>query len=244
VGFYFVSNSSGLSGSEYVEYEDKPVRIFPIDREPLEAITPHESVNEPDLEAFCDSFRRKKVFYKPILIDGESGTILDGTHRWAGLKSLGATHAPVIKFRYLANDEITVETWYPVSDRAPEQLIDYLEGQGYGVSSIDSYDFRKRSSEQVVMGAGERRWSIEGSAVSMFHDLESEFDFQYVQGSKQLKQFVDQGHVGFLRNAPNKEDVVSIAQRGEHVPPKYTCHEFPFKYPHIMTTYSELVPDD
>lgn len=230
-------------GSEFVKFEEKPLRIFPISREPLSEIQPHESVNEPDLNSFCESFREKGLFYKPILIDGESGTILDGTHRWAGLKKLGATHAPVIKFNYQDDAEIEVGTWFPIASESIDVISECLTDNGYDVSPT-SFELSSRLPDNVVLVSSDQHYKVSGDPIEMFRVLEEEFDFQYTQDLEQVEDVVNRGHVGLLRPPPSKQDVVRIAKEEGSVPPKYTCHRFPYKYPHIMVSYSELIPGE
>lgn len=237
-------NPSQSEGSEHMLYEDKPLRIFPVDRISLDEIRPHEAVNQPDLEAFCRSLREKRYFYKPILIDRESGTILDGTHRWAGLREMDATHAPVIQFNYRNNDEIEVKTWYPFTSEPVKTILDFLGNSGYSYQSRENFDVSEDMDGTIIMAEDGQTFSIDGNPIPLFHDLEQEFNFKYTQNVTQLQSFVEEGHSGFLRKPPSKEDVVDIAREGNAVPPKYTCHIFPFKYPHIMTTIEELVPGE
>jgi len=238
------STSSDTNGTEHVIYEDKPLRIFPVDRVNLDTIQPHESVNDPDLEAFCDSFRDKGIFYKPILVDRESGTILDGTHRWAGLRKLNASHAPVIQFDYFDNDEIEVFTWYPFSDTPLNEFISFLDTRGFSYREVEDKDLTTYENDRTIMAVSNAHYEINEDPMQLFSELEAEFEFEYTQQIEQLQSFLDNDYCVFLRSSPSKEDVVDTAQAGSSVPPKYTCHRFPYKYPHIMIKFEDLVPGE
>jgi len=229
--------------SEHVSYEDKPIRIFPIKEISLDKIRPHEAVNEPDLRSFCRSFREKGLFYKPILIDRESGTILDGTHRWAGLKDLGANKAPVIPFRYREDDEIEVHTWFPFCELSLSDVLDILNEYDISLEQIEHNQFISGPVSDPIVYTTDSAYRINQEPIPLFHLLEEAIDFQYTDQRSHLHQFVEQGAVGFLRKAPTKQTVVEITQNNENVPPKYTCHRFPYKYPHIMARYEDLVPN-
>lgn len=229
--------------SEHASFEDKPLRLFPIRWKLLDEITPHEEVNQPDLDSFCRSFRKKGLFYKPILIDKESGTILDGTHRWAGLRELGTTKAPVIPFDYLGDDEIVVDTWYPFTSVTVNVIRDFLDEIDVSHCETNA-DYSQTPLKHPVLISNGIKIEIQENPVKLFHQLEETFDFQYTDNPKNLCDLIPDGGCGFLRKAPDKETVVNIAQSGKHVPPKYTCHRFPYKYPHIMARYEELVPGE
>ena len=229
--------------SEHVSYEDKPIRIFPIEEVFLDKIRPHEEVNEPDLRSFCRSFREKGLFYKPILIDRESGTILDGTHRWAGLKDLGAEKAPVIPFRYQDNDEIEVLTWFPFCEQPLDEILSLFDHHDISYEAIEHDQFQTQPVSEPIVYTADSAYQILHDPIPLFHLLEEAIDFQYTDHRKNLNQFVDNGAVGFLRNPPTKETVVEVTRNNKSVPPKYTCHRFPYKYPHIMARYQDLVPN-
>ena len=62
---------------------EKPLKVFPVEMVPLSSLKPHEALVEEELRLFLESLLSLRVFFKPLLIDRESHTILDGHHRWA-----------------------------------------------------------------------------------------------------------------------------------------------------------------
>jgi len=54
---------------------------------------------------------RWSAYTKPLLVDRETGTILDGHHRYhVGLR-IGLSRLPVIKVDYLSDDGIELDIW-------------------------------------------------------------------------------------------------------------------------------------
>ena len=53
----------------------------------------------------------KGGFTKPLLVDSQTGSILDGHHRYSVALSLELKRVPVILIDYLEDDEITVDVW-------------------------------------------------------------------------------------------------------------------------------------
>jgi len=58
-----------------------------------------------------DMTKRWGGFTKPLLVDSQTGSILDGHHRYSVALSLELKRVPVILIDYLEDDEITVDVW-------------------------------------------------------------------------------------------------------------------------------------
>ena len=50
-------------------------------------------------------------FTKPLLVDSQTGSILDGHHRHSVAVCLNLKRVPAILIDYLSNDEISVDVW-------------------------------------------------------------------------------------------------------------------------------------
>ena len=59
---------------------------------------------------------RWNAYTKPLLVDGATGTILDGHHRFEIAKRLGLQCLPCVVVDYLEDDSIALMLW-PNSDR-------------------------------------------------------------------------------------------------------------------------------
>jgi len=82
----------------------------------------HEAVKEKKATAYLRfASRRKTIRAKPILIDRETGVILDGHHRYFVAKRIGLLIVPCICVDYLEDDNIIVlprKREIPVSKKA------------------------------------------------------------------------------------------------------------------------------
>ncbi|MFP4686944.1 MAG: ParB N-terminal domain-containing protein [bacterium] len=233
------------SGAEYSVYEEKPLRVQPIRWRKLSEIRPHEAVHKQALESFCNSLRKKGLFYKPILIDGESGTILDGTHRWAGLREMGAKQVPTIEFDYLNDQEIKVFTWYPITDQPARKVLKIVEKLADEIEALppEQTFYPPPNGDQILL-TNDLSYRLKADDIKFFKNLGQELDLEFVQDYNQLVKHINgakQG-CGFLRQPPSRAQVIEIAQSGESVPAKATRHWLPFKYQHIMVKIEEIVP--
>lgn len=233
---------SETEGSERTVYEEKPLCVHRIDRYELGDIQPHEAINRRDLEAFCRSLEESGLFYKSILVDEESGTILDGTHRWAGLRELGAREVPCIGFDYLNASEIKVRTWYPVCGESYGSMRAKIREMDQELQSLEYDGVFEQTHQQPVLLGSKACVRVQSDPVEFFHQIEDLCSFSYVQNLDQVRDHVLRGGSAFLRPPLTKPQVVEIATSGESVPPKYTRHCFPYKFQHLMVPMEELIP--
>lgn len=78
---------------------------------PIEKIRPHERHDRDILNAISTTLQSEGMIHDPIIVDSGSYMILDGTHRFWALASLGCQSIPVALYDYLSNN-IRVGCWY------------------------------------------------------------------------------------------------------------------------------------
>lgn len=77
----------------------------------IEWLKPHEEIKIKNRDKLLDMTKRWGGFTKPLLVDSQTGSILDGHHRYSVALSLELKRVPVILIDYLEDDEITVGVW-------------------------------------------------------------------------------------------------------------------------------------
>ena len=83
---------------------------------PVEVLKPHEQVIQKKVTQLEKMTMRWNAYTKPLLVDGATGTILDGHHRFEIAKRLGLQCLPCVVVDYLEDDSIALILW-PNSDR-------------------------------------------------------------------------------------------------------------------------------
>ena len=78
---------------------------------PLEWLKAHEQILMDNFEALLDMTRQVGSYKKPLVVDKQTGAILDGHHRYHIGITLGLKSIPAIVIDYMHDDSITVETW-------------------------------------------------------------------------------------------------------------------------------------
>lgn len=83
---------------------------------PVEVLKPHEQVIQKKVDHLERMTIRWDAYTKPLLVDGATGTILDGHHRYEIARRLDLQCLPCVVVEYLDDDSITLLLW-PNSDR-------------------------------------------------------------------------------------------------------------------------------
>ena len=82
---------------------------------PIVWLKPHEEGKPRNVDTLHEITLRWSAYTKPLLVDRETGTILDGHHRYHVGIRIGLSRLPVIKVDYLSDDGIELDIW-PASE--------------------------------------------------------------------------------------------------------------------------------
>ena len=78
---------------------------------PILWLKPHEDVKPRNVDTLHEMTLRWSAYTKPLLVDRDTGTILDGHHRYHVGIRIGLSRLPVIKVDYLSDDGIELDIW-------------------------------------------------------------------------------------------------------------------------------------
>lgn len=239
--------------------EEKPELDVPFKLLNLDLLKPHEELDPNELQAFIESVTSSGIFWKAALISKEGYVILDGHHRWAGLKKLNAKVMPCILLDYINNPEVKVYTWYPFVIGSLNHLIDILE-------NIDEVELIYENNKDIVVEMVENMEAVFGLIHSNTdkdfiiitgnddpYDLQKiiikhligdqEIQLGYIDTIKGAEDLISQGKAVafFVRRAPTKQEIVERASRGKVYPPKTTRHSLPFAPKKIHVSLEKLL---
>ncbi len=212
---------------------------------PIDKMLPHEEIVSKRLEDLIDLIKSLNAVDLPLIIAPIPGTdkylIVDGHHRWAALKALGAKKAPAIIVDYF-DPSIKLHTWYPAftgdlelfleelrkasleySVCVKEEAIERIDRSGYAFILIGrnntcilihgGIEEQKKVSHILdkLSSKGLIKLVYYGLKDDALKDLESK-DIEYV----------------LLRKPPSKEEVIEVVKKGEVFSPKTTRHVLPY----------------
>jgi cysteine desulfurase/selenocysteine lyase len=75
---------------------------------PLDALRPHERIDPDHTRKIINKVRSLEGVPHPLLVDGTSGVILDGHHRYEAARHLGINAIPCLRVDYLNDRSVTV----------------------------------------------------------------------------------------------------------------------------------------
>ena len=220
-----------------------PERDCPIELIPLDGLKFHERLVDDELSAFIKSFTDSGVFWKPVLADRETGLIVDGHHRVAGLRQLGARRVPCVLLDYLRDDTIRVETWYPAFSLDPlDSLLKHL-----GAVPVESEDGDRRLARgefSFLVHARDGRWGISAyptevhARIKSFPNVHPMYYGRFEDGKRDLaEKKID---CVWNRRAISKQKVIDTVLKGRVFAPKTTRHILTFQPAKIRYTLDDL----
>ena len=74
-------------------------------------LKPHEEIKIKNRDKLLEMTKKWGGFTKPILVDKNTGSILDGHHRHSVAICLGLNRVPAILVDYLNDESISVDVW-------------------------------------------------------------------------------------------------------------------------------------
>tara|TARA_Y100000588_G_C14141706_1_gene876385 strand:- start:879 stop:1286 length:408 start_codon:yes stop_codon:yes gene_type:complete len=78
---------------------------------PIDWLKAHEEIRPKKVHELAEVTKKWGCYTKPLLVDMNTGTILDGHHRHQVGLLLNLRRLPAILFDYLEDDSITVVAW-------------------------------------------------------------------------------------------------------------------------------------
>src|SRR5579872_3408363 len=111
---------------------------------PLKDIKPHEETIPELLDSLTRDLRRTELQRDPILVDKKTHVALDGMHRRAALKALGAKYAVCAEYDYLSKD-VKLERWLRYFIAPDQKLLSQL----FALFDLESCDDYRKAARLV-----------------------------------------------------------------------------------------------
>ena len=85
--------------------------LVQVDLVPLEILLPHEETIPKKVDELEKMTHRWKAYVLPLVIDKNSGVILDGHHRHQVAQRLGLKCLPCVQVDYIGDDSVEIDVW-------------------------------------------------------------------------------------------------------------------------------------
>ncbi len=171
----------------------------------IKDIAPHEEYNEAHLKHLKNIILREGILRRPILVDEETGMIIDGTHRYTILERMGFEAVPALTVDYL-EEEIVIMPWNRV------------------YSGFDSRGLEFGSDGEVRIYFNGKATHVSkpyrsNDAIKHIDTINADRLIKYVRHIPEEREFIVVTY-----KPPSRYEVIEIFKSGLRFPPKFTRH--------------------
>lgn len=211
----------------------------------LDSLLPHEEIVTERLNDIVKMIKELNAVDMPIIAAPIEGLnkylIVDGHHRWAALKEVGASKIPSIVINYF-DPNVKVYTWYPAISGDFQALIKEVEGRNIHVLKCDlriddvtnhhltdvafmifgvneCYVVKGSVEEQRAVIRALDKLNVESKVVLSWYGLIEDAEVDLRSGEVDYV---------FVRRIYTKKEIMEYVSKGGVYPPKTTRHVLPF----------------
>jgi hypothetical protein len=216
---------------------------------PLKDLKPHEETIPSEVEKIKAALLSSGAQKAPLIVDAETGVILDGTHRYRSMVELGLRYAVVYAVQY-SQPEIVVKRWLPCAQSADLSSVkEALEQKTVENIAAASAVEEQRAPFALLSRKGgylstERFRSIFEAywgGWCLFQRAASAIEFS--SDAESIESLLRKFELILYRPTLNKQDVLGNALQGRLFPPKSSRHILPSRPKDICFRLSYLRGD-
>ncbi len=205
---------------------------------PIGELIPHEETVAHLADRLSRRMIRDGVQRDPIIVDEETKIVLDGMHRLAALKRIGARSVVSSLVDY-KNDGVKLFRWYRFVVEPQESVVSAaLRELGMTEEVSFSWDEAALHSGLILTHQGRAYSGRKGEDLESLMEATRSFDrvvtqlgaqVGYVDEGVATPELLSGGYMALLTPRLGKEDVVRSAPGGRLFPPKTTLHVLPVR---------------
>lgn len=106
-------------------------------------LRPHEDIDEANLTSLTEKIHKNGAWDTPIIIDKESGIIMDGHHRYNFALTSGLSRVPCYEMSY-SSEKVRVYDWKTGLPFAYQQIFKSVESGKIFPSKTTRHDFSEQ----------------------------------------------------------------------------------------------------
>ena len=205
---------------------------------PIGELIPHEETVPYLADRLSHKLLRDGVQRDPIIVDERTRIVLDGMHRLAALKRIGAKSVVSSLVDY-ASEDVLLFRWYRFVEEPEESVVSAaLKELGTTEEIPFSWDEAALRSGLTLTYRGRAYSGRKGESLESLMGATRSFDrvvtelggkVGYVDESAATPELLSGRYMALLTPRLRKEDVVDAASRGGLFPPKTTLHVLPVR---------------
>lgn len=200
----------------------------------------HEETIDTYLEELASSIEENGEVYDPVIVDKETGVVLDGMHRVSAMEKLGYERIPVCYVDY-QDSRVKLGSWCRIfPDQDIENLIDIFEEQGLEIGACNGEDVSsilENRKYDLVLVSRDECYSISGDldsideifdlAIGVEKKLKDEGVEPRYEPEIGILEKLDEGDVALLIPPATKDEVIDVSLSDSVFAHKTTRHVIP-----------------
>jgi hypothetical protein len=201
----------------------------------VKTLLSHEQVISYNLKRLKETMLNLGQLVDPLIVDQDTGVVLDGNHRLKVLEIIECPHATCQAVDY-ASDQIKVGTWYPSVPLNPDEVfhldnlkhekVDYEAGKEAVDNLKAPFMLISRGNECHLINPGSYKLMEMVEEQNYVFSLLEKGSVDYIQ-EEETGRRLDAGRSVFYRRAYTKDEIIKAAQLHTPFPPKSTRHLIP-----------------
>ena len=201
----------------------------------VKGLLSHEQVIAQNLKRLKEAMLNIGHLVDPLIIDKNTGVVLDGNHRLKVLEIIECPHAVCQTLDY-ASDEIIVGTWYPSVTLNPEEIfhldslkhekVDYEAGRKAVDELKAPFMLIDKNKDCHLVNPGSYKLMEMVEEQNYVLSLLEKGAVDYIP-DEELAKNLAQGKSVMYRRSYTKEEIVKAATEHKPFPPKSTRHRIP-----------------
>ncbi len=201
----------------------------------VKSLLSHEQVISHNLKRLKEAMLNIGQLVDPMIVDKNTGVVLDGNHRLKVLEIIECPHATCQAVDY-RSDEIKVGTWYPSVSLDAEQIfkLDSLKHEKVDIETGKEAVNSLKAPFMLITKDRQCHLINPGTYKLMEMVEEQNYIFSLLEKGlvdygpeEEISKRLASGKSVFYRRAYTKEEIIKTAQAHTPLPPKSTRHLIP-----------------
>lgn len=208
--------------------------------EELDKLELHEEIIDTYLQELADAIEDTNLVMDPVIVDKNSGVILDGMHRATALEKLGFDKIPVCKVDY-KDSRVELGSWCRFfKDVGIEEVLDICNRYDFEVGSCDHDnidDILSDRSSDLLLITQEECYTLDRNSnnISEIFDAAIEIEEElrdrgykpHYETENNIMEKLELEEIAVLVPPATKDEVIQIATEGSVFSHKTTRHVIP-----------------
>lgn len=196
----------------------------------------HEHVVSDHVDRLVEAIRGDGELRDPVIVDRDTGVVLDGMHRFTVLKQLGYEVIPVCEIPYTA-EEVAVGSWVKIYEsNAYDHIVETASELDIGPVTAEEPDTATRPEPCPVIETVERTafLDIDATDLTTYLPAINRFFARLLDGGFEPRLIPDvvyesarPGEVVIRQPMVDKDTVIEAARNGVPFPPNTSRHIIP-----------------